>query len=55
MNRRSLLRSALAFVGAVAVAGWNAGPARAYFFFYQYRFSYFVGRSRRRSRWARRR
>jgi hypothetical protein len=55
MNRRSVLRSVVAWVGAVAVLGLTAWPAQAYYFFFQYRFSYYVHRNRRRSRWRSRR
>ena len=50
MTRRSMLRS-LAALGAVAAVGVTPGTADAYYYYFQYRFSYFVHRTRRRSRW----
>ena len=55
MNRRSVLRSVLVWLGAVAAVGLSARPARAYYYFYRYRFNYHVHRTRRRLRWRRRR
>jgi len=50
MNRRSVLRSLAVWPGAVAAVGLSASPAPAAYYFFQYRFQYFVHRTRRRTR-----
>jgi hypothetical protein len=50
VTRRSLFRSLVAWVGAVAVLGLTAGPAQAYYYFFSYRISTFAHRRRRRCR-----
>jgi hypothetical protein len=53
MHRRSLFRT-LAAVASLAALGLTPGSAQAYYYYFQYRFSYFVHRTRRRTRWRRR-
>jgi hypothetical protein len=55
MNRRSVLRSLVVWLGAVAAVGLLARPAHAYYYYYTYRFHYYVHRNRRRLRWRNRR
>jgi hypothetical protein len=52
MDRRSLFRSALVWLGAVGVIGLLPRSAQAaYYYYFQYRFSYYAHRTRRRYRW----
>jgi hypothetical protein len=56
MNRRSLLRSVVVWLGASAAFGLLPRRVQAYYFyFFHYRFRYFVHRNHRRLRWRRRR
>lgn len=52
MNRRSLFRTLAALGGAAATLVLTASPAKAYYYYFQYRFTYFVQRTYRRYRWS---
>jgi hypothetical protein len=52
MTRRMLFRSLAGLAGAAVALGLLPQSAQAaYYYFFQYRFTSFVGRARRRYRW----